>query len=87
VVKKFAALKIGPERIFKLSFELGEEMVGKYLVHREFNEYKALSDASGFMSGELGIPVSIQKAGGKGTRDPANKGKDALPMKPAFFLE
>jgi hypothetical protein len=87
IVKKFATLKIGPDRVFKLSFELGEEVVGKYLAHRGFDEYEALSDASEFMSEELGIPVSVQKAGGKGTRDPANKGKDALPMKPAFFLE
>ena len=87
VVKKFAALKIGPDRVFKLSFELGEEMVGKYLAHRRFDEYGALSDALEFMSGELGVTVSVQKAGAKGTSDPANKGKDALPMKPAFFLE
>jgi len=87
VVRKFAALKIGPDRVFKLSFELGEEMVGKYLAHRGFDEYRALSDASEFMSGELGVTVSVQKAGGKGTRDPAGKGKNALPMKPAFFLE
>ncbi|MGD0477619.1 MAG: leucine--tRNA ligase [Nitrososphaerales archaeon] len=87
VVKKFAALKIGPDRVFKLGFELGEEMVGKYLAHRGFDEYEVLSYASEFISGELGVPVSVQKVGGKGTRDPANKGKGALPMKPAFFLE
>ena len=87
VMKKFAALKIGPDRVFKLSFELGEDMIGKYLAHRGFDEYGALVDASEFMSGELGVTVKVQKAGGKGTIDPANKGKDALPMKPAFFLE
>jgi leucyl-tRNA synthetase len=87
VVKKFAALKIGPDRVLRLSFELGEEMVGKYLAHRGFDEYEALSDASEFMSGELGVTVKVQKVGGKGTSDPADKGKDALPMKPAFFLE
>lgn len=87
VVKKFASLKIGPDRVFKLSFELGEEVVGKYLTHRGFDEHEALSDASEFMSRELGVTVSVQKAGNKGTRDPADKGKDALPMKPAFFLE
>ena len=87
IVKKFSVLKIVPDRVFKLTFELGEEMVGKYLVNRGFDEYEALSEASEFMSGELGVRVNVQKAGGKGTRDPANKGKDALPMKPAFFLE
>jgi len=86
VVKKFAALKIGPDRVFKLNFELGEEMVGKYLAHRGFDEYEALSGASEFISRELGVTVSVQKAGAKGTSDPANKGKGALPMKPAFFL-
>ncbi len=87
VVKKFAALKIQPDRVFKLTFELGEEMLGKFLSHRGFDEYEALSEASGFMSRELGVEVSVQKAEGKEIHDPANKAKDALPMKPAFFLE
>ncbi len=87
VVKKFSTLKIQPDRVFKLTFELGEEMLGKYLSHRSFNEYEALSEASEFMSKELGVKVNVSKAGGKGIHDPANKAKDALPMKPAFFLE
>jgi hypothetical protein len=87
VVKRHAALKIGPDRVFKLGFELGEDMVGKYLDHKGFDEYEALKGAEGFISEELGLAVTVQKAGAKGTSDPANKGKDALPMKPAFYLE
>ena len=87
LVKKFAALKIQPERVFKLTYELGEEMLGKLLSHRGFDEYKFLSEAAEYMSRELGIKVIVQKAGAKGIHDPANKAKDALPTKPAFFLE
>jgi len=87
VVKKYAALKIAPDRVFKLGFELGENLVGKYLDHRGFDELEALSAASVFMSEELGVNVNVQKIGAKGTIDTANKGKDALPMKPAFVLE
>ncbi|MDE1858084.1 MAG: leucine--tRNA ligase [Thaumarchaeota archaeon] len=87
VVKKYAQLKIQPDRVFKLAFEIGDDRLTKLLAHRGFNEFKALSGASGFMSAELGIPVVVQKAGSKTINDPANRAKDALPTKPAFYLE
>jgi len=87
VVKKFASLKIQPDRVFKLGFDLGDETLTKLLSHKGFDEFEVLSDASEFMSGELGIPVIVQKAGAKDVHDPANKAKDALPAKPGFFLE
>ena len=87
VVKKFASLKIQPDRVFKLTFEIGEEMLTKLLSHKGFDEFETLSDASEFMSAELGIKVIVQKSGAKGTRDPLNKARDALPTKPGFFLE
>ncbi len=87
VVKKYAQLKIQPDRVFKLAFEIGDDMLTKLLAHRGFSEFKALSEASGFMSAELGVPVVVQKAGSKTIDDPANRAKDALPTKPAFYLE
>ena len=87
VVKKYAQLKIQPDRVFKLTYEFGDEMLARLLAHRNFDEFKALSDASGFMSAELGIKVVVQRAGSKTISDPANKAKDALPAKPAFYLE
>jgi len=86
-VKKFAYLKIQPDRVFKLTFEIGDEMLTKLLAHRGFDEFRALSESSDFISRELGISVSVQRAGAKDMHDPANKAKDALPTKPAFFLE
>ncbi len=87
VIKKFAALKVQPGRILKLSYEIGDEMLTKLLSNRGFDEFRTLSDASGFMSKELGIKVVVQRAGAKDIRDPANKARDALPTKPGFFLE
>ena len=87
VVKKYASLRIQPERVFKLGFEIGDETLTKLLSHREFDEFEVLSEASEFLSVELGIPVAVQKAGARDLRDPANKAKDALPTKPGFFLE
>jgi leucyl-tRNA synthetase len=87
VVKKYASLKIGPDRVFRLSYEIGEEMLTKLLSHKGFDEYKTLTDASEFMSSELGVKVVVQKAGAKDARDPANRSKDALPTKPGFYLE
>jgi leucyl-tRNA synthetase len=87
VLKKYAQLKIQPDRVFKLTFEIGEEMLNKMLAHRGFDEFTALSDASDFISSELGIKVVVQKAGSKTISDPNNRAKDALPTKPAFYLE
>jgi len=87
VVKKYALLKIQPDRVFKLGFEIGDDMLGKLLSHRGFDEFEILSQASDFMSRELGISVVVQRAGTKGIHDPANKAKDGLPTKPAFLLE
>ncbi len=87
IVKKYSSLKIGPDRVFKLGFELGEQAVTKYLAQSSFDEFAGLSAASHFMSQELGVTVVVQRAGGKGTADPGNRAKDALPMKPAFYLQ
>ena len=87
VVKKFASLKIKPDRVFRLTFELGDEMMAKLVSTKGFDEYRTLSGASDYMSSELGVKVLVQKAGAKGVHDPANKANDALPTKPGFFLE
>jgi len=87
VIKKYSALKIQPDRVFKLAYELGEDIMKMLTANRGFDEFKALSEAEGFMSRELGVKVAVQKAGAKGIHDPANKAKNALPNKPSFFLE
>jgi len=87
VVKKFSSLRIQPDRVFKLTYEIGDEMLTKLLSHKGFDEFKTLLGATEFMSDELGVKVVVQKAGAGDIHDPANKAKDALPTKPAFFLE
>jgi len=87
IVKKYAQLKIQPGPVFKLTFQIGEEMLNKLLSHKGFDEFEILSGASEFMSDELGIRVVVQRAGAKDVHDPANKAKDALPTKPGFFIE
>jgi leucyl-tRNA synthetase len=87
VVKKYADLRIQPDQVLKLTFEIGEEMLTKLMACKGFDEFRTLSDASDFMSDELGIEVAVQRAGGKEIHDPANRAKDALPTKPGFFLE
>jgi leucyl-tRNA synthetase len=87
ILKKFTALKIQPDRVFKLAFELGDGLLAKFTSQRQFDEYTVLSGAEEFLSKELGVKVKVQKAGREETRDPAGKAEDALPMKPALFLE
>ncbi len=87
VVKKYSSLKIQPDRVFKLFYEIGEEALVKVASHRGFDEFATLSEASGFISKELGISVVVQKSGASGLHDPGGKAKDALPTKPALYLE
>jgi len=87
VVRKYGTLKIPPDRVFKLAYELGEDLVARFVSSRRFDEQSVLSGASTFMSQELGIEVMVQKAGAKDLKDPAGKAKDALPMKPALYLQ
>ncbi|MDG7026980.1 MAG: class I tRNA ligase family protein, partial [Nitrososphaerota archaeon] len=87
VVKKYSSLKIQPDRVFKLFYEIGEEALAKVASYRGFDEFATLSEASGFISKELGISVVVQKSGASGLHDPGGKAKDALPTKPALYLE
>jgi len=87
IVKKYSSLRIGPDRVFKLLYEVGDELLAKYLSLPRFDEHKALSDAAKFIGDELGMPVTVQRADSADLRDPGKKAKDALPMKPALFIE
>ncbi len=87
VVKKYRATKVPPDRMFKLGFELGDETLTKLLSQEDFDEYGILSGASDYISKELGLEVEVQKGGSTEMHDPADKAKNALPTKPAFFLE
>ncbi len=87
VVKRFASLGIAPERIVKLQYEVGEELVSMLVSQPGFDEYGLLSEASDFLVKEIGLPVAIMKAGARGIHDPGKRAKDALPLKPAFYLE
>ena len=78
---------MNPDRVFKLLYEVGDDLVAKYLSQPKFDEYRTLSDATKFMGDELGITVTVQKADSQDLKDPGKKAKDALPMKPALFFE
>jgi len=87
VVRKYSAMKIPPDRIFKLAYELGEDLVSRFASAHKLDEYQVLTGAASFISQELGVEVRVQKAGTKDANDPAGRAKDALPMKPALYLQ
>jgi leucyl-tRNA synthetase len=87
IVKKYADLKIPPDRIFKLRYDLGDEMVGRFLASPKLDEYRTLAEAAEFISKELGIEVSVQRADAADLHDPGKRAKSALPMKPALYIE
>ena len=86
-VKRFASLGITPERVVKLQYEAGDELVSMFVSQPDFDEYGLLSEASDFLARELGVRVEVTKAGPQGIHDPGKRAKDALPLKPAFYLE
>ncbi len=87
VIKPSPDATISLDRVVKLQYDVGEELLSKFLSLPHFDEYKLLSETSRFLSEELGIEVLVTKAGSKEVKDPRSKAKDALPMKPAFLLE
>ncbi len=87
VIKKYAGTGIKPERVIKLQYELGEDLVGTLAGLGEFDEFEILSRAAGFISSETGLEVRVFKAGAGDVYDPAKKASGALPFKPAFYLE
>src|SRR5271169_1495923 len=87
VIRKYAPSGIKPERVIKLQYELGQELVARLTALGKFDEFAVLSDGVPFLSKEMVIEVRVFKAGGKKFEDPANKAKDALPFKPSFYLE
>jgi leucyl-tRNA synthetase len=87
VIRKYAASGIKPDRVIKLHYELGQELVRRLVLLGEFDEFEVLKNAAPFLSNEIGIEVRVFKAGGVKVEDPASKAKDALPFKPSFYLE
>jgi leucyl-tRNA synthetase len=87
VMKKYASLRIPPDRVFKLQYEIGDELLKTYTSLPKFDEHAALTAAAPFMSQELGVDLEVQKAGTAGIKDGGRRAQDALPMKPAFYLE
>jgi hypothetical protein len=87
VIKKYARTGIKPEKVIKLQYELGAELVERLALLKGFDEFEILSGAALFISREIGMEVRVFKAGQDGIYDPAKKANGALPFKPAFYLE
>ena len=87
VIKKYAGTGIKPEKVIKLQYELGAELVERLALLEGFDEFEILSGAAPFISSEIGMEVRVFKAGQEGIYDPAKKANGALPFKPSFYLE
>jgi len=87
VIRKYAATGIKPERVIKLQYELGEELMDTLVGLEGFDEFTTLKEAGMFISKELGIEVRVFMSGSKEIYDPARKANGALPFRPAFYLE
>jgi leucyl-tRNA synthetase len=53
----------------------------------ETDEYALISNAIGFLSEEIKLPVEVYSADTEGVYDPANKARAAAPGRPAIYLE
>lgn len=56
------------------------------LTEVDFDEKKALQEAVDFLSGQIGCNIEIQSAD-EPIHDPQGKSKQAVPMRPAIFIE
>jgi leucyl-tRNA synthetase len=87
VMKKLIANGIKPEKAIKLQHDLGKDLVARVAALPNYDEYDILKEASKFMAKELKLKVKVYKAGSKAVHDLGKRAQEALPLKPAFFLE
>jgi leucyl-tRNA synthetase len=87
VIRKYASSGIKPERVIKLQHELGSDLVKRLVALGGLDELSVLSEGAPFLSKEIGVEIRVFRTGEASIDDPANKAKDALPFKPAFYLE
>ncbi len=60
--------------------------LGEFSKATAIDEFKALTESKGLFEKEFNCPVLIEKAE-ETSIDPANKARNALPLKPAIYLE
>lgn len=71
------------KEIAEFAKKIGKEMT-KVKYAGKIDEYSALKNAIEFLSGEANAEVVIYD---EPTYDPQNKSKNAMPYKPAIFIE
>jgi leucyl-tRNA synthetase len=82
--RKLVLLGVKPERLFKLRYEIGEEMNKKLLKNSDINEFEILNDAKDFIGRELNLKVEVEVYK-REKQEP--RAKEALPLKPALYFE
>lgn len=85
ILKKHSASGVDVSKMFKLKYELGDDLVTKLASRPHFDEFGALAQAKEFMSSELGVEVEVLRSDAEATGRP--KAKEALPLKPAIHIQ
>jgi leucyl-tRNA synthetase len=85
ILKKHTAAGVDTSKLFRLKYELGDDLVAKLASVPRLDEFNALAEAKEFMSSELGVQVDVLKLDGEATGIP--KAREALPLKPAIYIE
>lgn len=78
------SLGMKPSSLFKLRYELGEELIQRLTRQEELDEFEILQNGAGFIGKEFGVHVEIKEFK-KGLSE--LKEKEALPLKPALLFE
>lgn len=79
--------KAASELAKKVAVEFGRSTPEAKRPVVETDETALLSSAAGFLSNETGITVEVHSADEEGVYDPQNKARQAVPGRPAIFLE
>ncbi len=79
--------KAASELAKKVASEMVRESPAKLRLYSDSDEYSVLSEASKFMSEEIGLPVKVLSADDTARYDPKGKSSAAVPGRPAIYLE
>jgi hypothetical protein len=75
------------QRLAKRINELGDETLGKLLDCSSLDEELAYKEAAEFIGKELDLEIIVRRADLPDIPDPTGRARNALPTKPALYLE
>ena len=74
-------------QLIKLATILEKNLLNEVRKIEDFDEYQVYDKSKEYLEKETGMKIRIHYSNEQDKYDPKNKAKNALPLKPALYLE